>query len=151
MGRPAKAITVASGARTQDEIRVREQVEQSIKSGGAPVPPEHLTEAQKEVFNEIVDGLRDADILGKLDVYTLEATAVAIVAVRELNQMIENDPQLLFSRQLIGARSKYQSEYWRGCNELCLSPQARAKLGAVTAQAIKAKEDPLVKALSMDD
>jgi len=151
MARPAKAIAVASGARTQEDIRMREYLENTVKSDGEPVAPGHLTPEQRAVFNEILDGMRDAEILGKLDVYTLEATAVAIVAVREINKMIEDNPQNLLETKLISARAKYQTEFWRGCSELCLSPQSRAKLGAVAAQAVKGKEDPLVKALSMDD
>ena len=52
---------------------------------------------------------------------------------------------------LQNARAKYQSDLWRGCNELCLSPQARAKIGSLAAQKQKEKKDPLLAALSDDD
>ena len=48
-------------------------------------------------------------------------------------------------------RQKYQSDLWRGCNELCLSPQARAKIGSLAAQKQKKEKDPLLAALSDDD
>ena len=52
---------------------------------------------------------------------------------------------------LQNARAKYQSDLWRGCNELCLSPQARAKIGSLAAQKQKKETDPLLSVLSADD
>ena len=49
------------------------------------------------------------------------------------------------------ARSKYLSDFYRSCNELGLSPQARAKLGVLAASKKAEETDPLVKALSDDD
>ena len=152
MARPSKATAVYNATLAEDNAKARKFLETSVQGAGeAPEAPEYLTEAQKTVYNDIVDGLKESGILGKLDVYPLEATAVAIVAVREINKMIEDNPDLLFDTRIIGTRAKFQTEFWRGCNELCLSPQSRAKLGAVAANAIRKQEDPLIKALSMDD
>lgn len=65
--------------------------------------------------------------------------------------MVNDIPEYLFDSALMGARSRYQSDMWKGCSELCLSPQARAKIGSLAAQAVKQKEDPLLKLLMDDD
>ena len=152
MPQAVKAVKVKAGKIGAENAKARQYLEETVSGvGEAPAAPDYLTPAQKAVYNNIVDGLKESGILGRLDVYPLESVSVAIVAVREINKMIEDNPDLLFDTRIIGTRAKYQTEFWRGCNELCLSPQARAKLGAVAANAIKKQEDPLIKALSMDD
>ena len=120
-------------------------------SAVSPEPPEGLTVEQREIFQFIVDGLTAGEILGRLDVFVLESTAVAIDRLRSINRMIDEDPRLLLSTALQNSRAKYQSDLWRGCNELCLSPQARAKLGGLAAQKAREKKDPLLEALQDDD
>ena len=86
-----------------------------------------------------------------MDVFALESTAVAVDRLRTINGMIDEDPDLLLNSALQSSRAKYQSDLWRGCSELCLSPQARAKLGGLAAQKAKESRDPLVEALGADD
>lgn len=131
---------------------MRSEIEEKLRGEAVELlPPKHLADDQREIFRYIVEQLRDSDILGKLDVYVLESTAVAIARIRQINRMINDDPTLLSDASLQSTRAKYQTDVWRGANELCLSPQARAKIGSLAAQAAKAKEDPLLKALSGDD
>lgn len=152
MARPAKSVKVKTGVIAGDEAVVRSAVEDKLR--GEPVrpePPEGLTDEQREVFQFIVDGLNAGEILGRLDVFVLESTAVAIDRLRTINRMVDEDPRLLMSSALQNSRAKYQSDLWRGCNELCLSPQARAKLGGLAAQKAREKKDPLLEALKDDD
>ena len=65
--------------------------------------------------------------------------------------MVNDKEELLFNTALMGARAKFQSDLWRGCNELCLSPQARAKIGSLAAGNKEGNEDPLMAALKDDD
>ena len=65
--------------------------------------------------------------------------------------MIDNEPGLILHTATQNSRAKYQADLWRGCNELCLSPQARAKLGSLAAQKAKEQRDPLMDALKDDD
>lgn len=116
-----------------------------------PSRPADLTDGQREIFQFIVSGLVASDILGQLDVFVLESTAVAIDRLRYINGLIDADPGLVMHTGLQNARAKYQSDLWRGCNELCLSPQARAKIGSLAAQKQKKEKDPLLAALSDDD
>lgn len=152
MARPAKSVKVKTGAISGDEEALRGGVEERLRGPVADlVPPEHLPEDQREIFRYIVEQLKDSEILSRLDVYVLESTAVAIARVRQINGRINDDPSLLSDASLQSARAKYQADMWRGAGELCLSPQARAKIGSLAAQAAKAKEDPLLKVLNGDD
>lgn len=151
-GRPAKAVVVNSKNFTQDEKNARSEMESKVRGVAVkPEPPEHMADDQREIFQFIVDGLVESEILGKLDVFVLESTAVAVARLRKINQMVDRDDSLLSDTALQGSRSKYQSDLWRGCNELCLSPQARAKLGSIAAQAKRGEKDPLEAALEDDD
>lgn len=152
MPRPSKSAAVSSRKIGKDEKETRQTVENTVRGDAVrPEPPEDLTEDQKAIFNFIVDGLASGDILGKLDVFVLESTAVAIDRLRTINRMIDGDHMLLLHTATQNSRAKYQADLWRGCNELCLSPQARAKLGSLAAQKAKEQRDPLMDALKDDD
>ena len=152
MGRPSKSAAVSSRKLGKDEKETRQTVETTVRGEAVrPEPPEGLTKDQKTIFKFIVDGLASGDILGKLDVFVLESTAVAIDRLRTINRMIDDEPGLLLHTATQNSRAKYQADLWRGCNELCLSPQARAKLGSLAAQKAKEQRDPLMDALKDDD
>lgn len=152
MARPAKSVKVKTGAIAAEDQELRQKAEDEIRGEAvAPEVPSHLTENQREIFRFICQQLEASKILGKLDVYVLEATAVSIDRLHTINSMIDADPDLLTNTALQNSRAKYQSDLWRGCNELCLSPQARAKLGGLAAQKAKKEKDPLLEALSDDD
>ena len=152
MARPSKSVRVKTGAIAEDDAAIRLDVENKLRGESSPPePPENLTADQRKIFQFIVDGLVESDILGRLDVFVLESTAVAIDRLRYINGMIDTEPALVANAALQNSRAKYQSDLWRGCNELCLSPQARAKIGSLAAQKQKEKKDPLLAALSDDD
>lgn len=152
MARPAKSVKVKSGEISLAERQLREEIENKLcGSGGEIIAPDYLSDDQQVIFDFIVTELKDSEILGRLDVYALESTAVAISKVRQINEMGNKNPDLLSNSALQSTRAKYQQDVWRGLNELCLSPQARAKIGSLTAQAAKQKDDPLLRALMDDD
>ena len=95
-----------------------------------PEPPADLTDGQREIFQFIVNGLVASDILGQLDVFVLESTAIAIDRLRYINGLIDADPGLVMHTSL---------------------QNARAKIGSLAAQKQKEKKDPLLAALSDDD
>lgn len=147
MGRHAKPIGVAVGARTKDEIEGRAAVEEKLKGNAPPRPPKNLNKEQKKIFREIVKRLQDADILCALDNYILAKTAVAIDKLREIDADIEAKPEKKYDTDVMNARAKYTQDFYRGCNELGLSPQARAKMAISLS---KQEEDPLTKLLAGD-
>ena len=79
MARPAKSVRVKSGAIAKEEAAARLDMEDKLRGAAEkPSPPENMPEDQREVFQFIVDALVESDILGKLDVFVLESTAVAV-------------------------------------------------------------------------
>lgn len=152
MGRPAKSVAVNSKRFSKDEKGARLEMEEKVRGAAVrPEAPAGMTEDQRAVFQFIVEELAQSDILGRLDVFVLESTAVAVARLRRINALIDADDTLLSETSLQNSRAKYQSDLWRGCNELCLSPQARAKIGNLAAQAARERKDPLLAALEADD
>lgn len=152
MARPAKAVKVQSQNLTNAEREAREFVENSLKGNGVKLePPMHLSDGQKKIFMFIVESLSGSGILGSLDVYILTTCAIAIDRLECIEQRVNDDMSLLSDSALMSTKDKYTKDLYRCCNELCLSPQARAKIGSLAAQAAKQKEDPLLKALMDDD
>jgi P27 family predicted phage terminase small subunit len=152
VGRPAKPVAATTGKSGKQTKSDRENAENKLKGDAKNVQPAYkLTSIQRKVFNAIRKVLQDAGVLGELDAYVLTATAVAFARVQEIDLIVNDEPRLLFDKDRVGVREKYWSAFCRGCNELGLSPQARAKLGIVAAGNKARENDPLAKFLAGDD
>lgn len=152
MGRPAKPAVAGTGKIGKQTKNDRENAEKKLKGNANNVQPAYkLTSTQRKVFNAIRKVLQDAGVLGELDAYVLTATAVAFARVQEIDLIVNEEDRLLFDKDRLSAREKYWSAFCRGCNELGLSPQARAKLGIVAAGNKARENDPLAKMLAEDD
>lgn len=142
MARPTKSTKALSDySQTKDEIREREQMEKKLMCEGLPSAPEWLNERQKEIYENIIDFLKDSEMLALNDVFILTQTAVAIERLEYIEKIINNDLESVTDKNLASARRGYASDFYRGCNELCLSPQSRAKLA--NAAVTKQKKAPL--------
>ena len=152
MARPAKPADAGTGKIGKQAKNDRKNAENTLKGDAKNVQPAYkLTKNQRKIFNAIRKILSDAEVLGELDTYVLTATAVAADRIAEVDAKVNDNPHLLMDKDMAGVRGKYWSDFRQGCNELGLSPQARAKLGIVAA-ANKAKEsDPIAKILAGDD
>jgi len=152
LGRPAKALRTAQGARTKEAKARRQAKEDALRGGDARVQcPAYLTDKQKYIFHKIRNLLKGADVLGNVDGYIIAVCAVSIDRVRELDTEMNAGGKAINDRDSVLARSKYLSDFYRCCNELGLSPQARAKLGVLAAGKKKEETDPLLKALQDDE
>ena len=107
MGRPAKPIDLATGARKKDEIENRKKAEDKLRGTGDIAPPPELSEEQREIFENIVQLMKEADVLSCLDTYILTRAAVTIDALNEIDEMIRNDGKLFLNAPLMSARNKY--------------------------------------------
>lgn len=129
MARPAKSARVKSGTITKEEEAQRLEIEDKLRgSKDKLIPPLYLTDSQMGIFNYIMAELQEADILGNLDLYILSQTAIAIDRIQDLDRKANDNADLLFENAFRQARAEASKEYFRCCNELCLSPQSRAKL-----------------------
>lgn len=129
MARPAKSARVKTGTITKEEEAKRLELEDKLRGKNDKlVPPLYLTESQMEIFNYIMAELQEADILGNLDLFIMAQTAIAVDRIQELDRQANDKKELLFENSFRMARAEASKEYFRCCNELCLSPQSRAKL-----------------------
>ena len=152
MARPAKPLSEQSGAMTKAQIDARNKSEKKLRGKDDKVkPPSYLTYAQKKIFRYIVNELKEAEVLGNLDVYVLTLAAVSIDRITDIENQINRDPDLLLESKLMAAKEKYSKDFFRCCNELSLSPQARAKISIANVKAIKESRNPLMDVLEDDD
>lgn len=113
------------------------------------VPSEILTEKQRKIFDFIVENLQNSGILSNLDTYVLSECSISIDRMQTIENRINENPELMQDGSLMSAKDKYTKAFFRYCNELCLSPQSRAKLANIGTAA--EDENPLLKALNDDD
>lgn len=148
MSRPSKAIATATGARTKDEIKKRMEGESKLRGDDSDLTaPDYLSEPQKQIFNYIVENLKASGVLGGLDVYVLAECSICIDRMQEIETNINKNG---LNSQLVTMKEKYTKAFFRYCNELCLSPQSRAKYANTCVQS-ENNDNPLIKALTSDD
>ena len=151
MARPAMSAAVTSKHLTDDEKRIKTETENNLKGTADKLkPPAYLTAPQKKIFRYIVDYLKESGILGNLDVYVLTECSICIDRMQEIERRINTNPDYMTSPPLLAANEKYTKNFFRCCNERCLSPQARAKMANINVQSQK-EDNPLIKALMDDD
>lgn len=152
MARPCKPIETQSRHNTKEEIEARKKQEEKLKGLADKIkPPKYLNKDQKKIFKYIVDELKASGILSNLDIYVLATCSIAISRLIEIEKQINEDITNLWDKTLMSSKDKYTKDFFRCCNELSLSPQARAKIGSLALQAKEKEEDPLIKALRDDD
>lgn len=152
MARPAKAVATKSGKIGNEEQQQRLQIENKLKSGREKlVPPLYLTDDQMMIFNYIMTELEEADILGNLDLFVLSQTAICVDRVQKLEKQINADPDLIRNNAFMAGKDKYSKDFFRCCNELCLSPQSRAKLSISTVKPGAEKKKTIMDLLNEDD
>ena len=135
---------------TEAEKASKLSVEEKLRGSANKLkPPKYLTTSQKKIFRFIVGELAASQILGNLDIYVLTECCIALDRMQEIERLINEHFEQIASQTLMSAKDKYTRSFFRCCNELCLSPQSRAKMGNLGLQA--KEENPLIKALSEDD
>ncbi|MBQ5334043.1 MAG: P27 family phage terminase small subunit [Oscillospiraceae bacterium] len=134
MARPAKPVSVQSSHLTKKEISERTASENALKGNEVRVP-KGITASQKMICRHIIGELEKSGILCSLDEYVLEQCAVAVDCLHKINSLINSeDEKMMLSKELLTAKEKYEKTFFRCCDELCLSPQARAKIANINAQ-----------------
>jgi P27 family predicted phage terminase small subunit len=141
MARPAKSVNTKVGGMSNEEKTNRLSKENAIKgkSDDLTTPPKHLTDDQIVIYQNILENLKEANILGNLDIYVLAETAIVIDRMQKIEEDINSDSSLIYNKDLMTSQDKLFKQFARLCNELSLSPQSRAKL-ALTATQNEANE-----------
>lgn len=129
MARPSKSIAASTGKISKDEKEARIEAESKLKgTNDKLIPAVYLNDRQKEIFNYIIENLQQSKVLGNLDIFTLNQAAIVIERLEYLEKQANEDIEVLLKSTFKAAKDMYSKEFFRYCNELCLSPQARAKL-----------------------
>lgn len=150
MARPAVSAKTTSKHLTKAEADVRKGTEEKLRGKADKLrPPKYLTAAQKKIFKFIVRELEASEILGNLDIYVLTECCIALDRMQAIESRINEEPHNILNDKLLQAKDRYIKSFFRCCNELCLSPQSRAKIGNLNLQA--KEENPLLKVLSDDE
>lgn len=135
---------------TKSEADIKSSTEEKLRGAGDKLkPPKYLTTPQKKIFKFIVKELEGSEILGNLDIYVLTECCIALDRMQEIEKRINEEFEQISSTALMSAKDRYTKSFFRCCNELCLSPQSRAKMGNLNLQA--KEENPLIKALMEDE
>lgn len=149
MARPSKSVNVISKNLTKEELEIRKNTESKLKGKADKLkPPSYLTSSQKKIFKYIVGELEASGILGNLDIPILVTVSRAIDRLNYIESAIDEDITLLYNNQFMSTKDKYTKDLYRCCNELCLSPQARAKMGNIALEQSQQEQDPLLQILS---
>ena len=154
MARPTKAVTTSARNISKEERLRREEAEAALRGNADKLTPsDYLNDEQAAIFEYIRDELLKAGIIGNLDIFILEHTAIAIDRLTQIDKAINEDPALMGDSAYISARDKIAKEFFRCCNELSLSPQARAKIAnnaQPPAGAGESRKDKLLQILASD-
>ena len=154
MARSTKpAIVLSECSQTKEEIQNRIDNEEKLKGNSDKInPPDYLDNNQVELFNYIKNELEASKLLSNLDVFILAKCAIAINRLQYIEKKVNDNPKLLLIQNaLMSNKKNYDADFFRCCNELSLSPAARAKLGNINLLAEIENDDPVTKALRGDD
>lgn len=146
MARPAKSIDVQSGGISSETAQERRDIENKLKGESSEVVPTfELSERQTEIFNRIKSMFDKVGLLGELDCYVLTEGAVVIDRLNQIEEHLNEHPDLLFDREICNTRKEYMQNFFRICNELSLSPQSRAKMGIIASNKDSQDSDPILR------
>lgn len=149
MARPAISAKVTAKHLTNDEKNMKISTEDKLRGGANELaPPPYLSDVQKEIFSYIVKNLESSGILGNIDIFVLADCSICIDRMQSIEKQINNDPELMSNSSLIATKDRYSKNFQRYCNELCLSPQSRAKIANINLQG--RDENPLLELLNDD-
>ena len=80
------------------------------------------------------------------DVWILAQGAITIDRLQKIEKDANTDDELIYTKSFITAKNSYVQAFFRFCNEMCLSPQSRAKLANVATT--KESKKPLENLIS---
>ena len=146
MARPAMSVNVTSKHLTNSEKSIKSDTEAKLKGSSDKLKPAgYLTTSQKKIFKFIVSNLESSGILGNIDNYVLNECSICIERMQYIEKQVNENPELLTDSSLMATKDRYTKAFFRYCNELCLSPQARAKIANINLQK---EENPLMELLN---
>lgn len=133
------------------EKRAREKAEMKLKGKSDELnPPEYLTKEQVDVYLYILDNLEESKMLGNLDQFILARASITICQLKNFDIIANANPEILLDSKFRMAKDAATKDFFRCCNELCLSPQSRAKL-SISAVKTEPEKKSLMDILNEED
>ena len=148
---PKRAVSarIISKHLTKAEKAARLQTENKFPAELAKLKPlKLLNSSQRKIFKELVKGLADTGMLSNLDIDIFNQAAITIDRMRQVDESINKITDLLDIPKLLDIKDQLFRQYLKICAELCLSPQARAKMGTLIVNNRKEEKDPLMRVLN---
>ena len=143
MARQARTTGSIKKHLTKAEKETRQEIENIITEDIPLEPPADLTEPRQAIYSFIVSTLNDSGIIKKLDLEVIKQACITIDRLHQVDQLI--DTEGLTNSKLLTAKNQLFSQFLKVADLLMMSPQSRAKLGAVN---VRSKEkDPLITLL----
>lgn len=164
MARARKPASLKKGnSETVAQKKHREEIEKALRGNddNVKVVPSYLSKDEQIYYKWLIDELEISGLITNLDVPILEQTANALFIMRQCDDIIRAEGILIKSFDKYGnevvkpnpaikIKLDYQTKYAALCNQLGLSPAARASLAGKQIDAKAEAEDPVMKLLSMN-
>lgn len=149
LARAPKPVALQSSHLTKEEKEVREEKEKKLKGNNDKVyiPPKGMRKVVKDIYMNIVEELREADILNNLDIELLSTTAYSIYRMRTARKKLDKEGLVIegargpIKSPYVQVEKDYQGIFHTGCLQLGLSPSSRAKLALMAADIDDEDED----------
>lgn len=159
MSRARRPASVKKGkSETKEHLKRREEIEQMLKGSDDEIyaVPNYFTEEEKIYYKWLVDELKDLNILSNLDKPLLEQTANCIWIMRKCDDEIRENGIIVQKVDRYGnledkenpaikIKLNFQTKYTTLCNQLGLSPSARATIADKQIMAKQEEQDPLLQ------
>ena len=145
MSRPCKSVELSSKHFTEEEKKARVEAENKLRGNSDKIKaPTYLNPASKKIFRNIVRELEATGILTNIDIYILANYSIAVDRLEEAEKLLNKD---ILNREALRIKESYVKDLLKYTQELCLSPQSRAKVGSLNATVKETNSDPVLKIL----
>lgn len=163
MARARKPANLKKGnSETVAQRKRREEIEKALRGNDDNVKniPDYLSNDEKIYYKWLIDELEISGLITNLDIPIIEQTANCLYIMRNCDDTIRTEGILIKSFDKFGnevtkpnpaikIKLDYQTKYAALCNQLGLSPAARASLAGKQMDAKNEAQDPVLKLLSM--
>lgn len=161
MSRPRKPASLKAGkSESKAQLKRREEIEVQLMGNKDNVKfvPEYLTSEEQIYYRWLTEEIDISGIITNLDKPLLEQTANCLYLMRKCDDLIRENGLLLDKYDKFGnleqkenpaikIKLNLQTKYSNFCNQLGLSPSARAALAGKKADAKEENEDKLLQIL----
>lgn len=161
MARQRKPSTLKKGkSENKEQLAEREAIERQLMGNSDNVKsvPEYLTQEEQVYYKWLVDEIEICGIITNLDKPLLEQTANCLWVMHKCDMHIRANGVLVSKSDRFGLieekenpsikiKLAYQAKYSSLCNQLGLSPAARASLAGKKIEAKEDAADPLLQVL----